>query len=136
MRSDRSRFDAARSQVKHPIEHAKKQHTMKQIAPDACPVRKFTIQDAQDCMGWSGVSLSDVVNEDEMPGVKLGGVAFSRVPKGATTNFESTYDEVLVITKGKCTVRTENGTITAQASEVSTSRPGRWASFRPMRTLS
>jgi hypothetical protein len=41
---------------------------MKQIAPDARPVRKFTIQDAQDWMEWSGVSLSDVVNEDETPG--------------------------------------------------------------------
>jgi ethanolamine utilization protein EutQ (cupin superfamily) len=87
-------------------------------APDARPVRKFTIQDAQDWMEWSGVSLSDVVNEDETPGVKLGGVGFSRAPKGATTNFEFAYDEVLVITKGTCTVRTENETITAQVSEV------------------
>jgi ethanolamine utilization protein EutQ (cupin superfamily) len=87
-------------------------------APDARPVRKFTIQDAQDWMEWSGVSLSDVVNEDETPGVKLGGVGFSRGSKGATTNFEFTYDEVLVITKGTCTVRTENETITAQVSEV------------------
>ena len=91
---------------------------MKQIAPDARPVRKFTIQDAQDWMEWSGVSLSDVVNEDETPGVKLGAVGFLRAPKGATTNFEFAYDEVLVITKSKCTIRTENETITPQASEV------------------
>jgi hypothetical protein len=36
-------------------------------APDAHPVHKFTVQDAQDWMEWSGVSLSDVVNEDETP---------------------------------------------------------------------
>ena len=87
-------------------------------APDTRSVRKFTVQNTQDWMEWSGVSLIDVVNEDETPGVKLGGVGFSRAPKGATTNFEFAYDEVLVITKGKCTVRTENETITAQASEV------------------
>jgi ethanolamine utilization protein EutQ (cupin superfamily) len=87
-------------------------------APDARPVRKFTIQDAQDWMEWSGVSLSDVVNEDETPGAKLGGVGFLRAPKGATTNFEFAYDEVLVITKGKCTIRTENETTTVQASDV------------------
>jgi hypothetical protein len=32
-------------------------------APDAYPVRKFTIHDAQDWMEWSGVSLGDVVND-------------------------------------------------------------------------
>ena len=30
-----------------------------------------------------------MVNEDETPGVKLGGVGSPRAPKGATTNFES-----------------------------------------------
>jgi hypothetical protein len=65
-------------------------------APDARPVRKFTIQDAQDCMEWSGVSLGGVINEDETPGGKLGGIGFSRAPKGATKNFEFAYDEVLV----------------------------------------
>jgi ethanolamine utilization protein EutQ (cupin superfamily) len=104
--------------------------------PGARPVRKFTIQNAQDWMEWSGVSLSDVVKEDETPGIKLGGVGFSRAPKGATTNFEFAYDEVLVITKGKCTVRTENETITAQASEVIYLPAGTPGSFRPMRTLS
>jgi hypothetical protein len=53
-------------------------------AAEARPVRKFTIQDAHDWMEWSGVSLSDVVNEDETPEIKLDGVGFSRVPKGAT----------------------------------------------------
>ena len=47
-------------------------------APGARPVRKFTIPNAQDWMQWSGVSLSDLVKVDETPGVKLGGVGFSR----------------------------------------------------------
>jgi hypothetical protein len=68
MRSDCSRFEAARSRVRHSIGDAKKEHIMKQIAPDTRPVRKFTIHYAQDWMDWSGVSLRDVVNEDETPG--------------------------------------------------------------------
>lgn len=91
-----------------------KQHKAIQDSPGA---KKFSIQDAQDWMEYSGVSLADVVNEDETPGVKLGGVGFMRAPKGETTNFEFAYDEVLVITKGRCTVRTNGESVTARAGE-------------------
>ncbi|MBA3446658.1 MAG: cupin domain-containing protein [Pseudaminobacter sp.] len=82
------------------------------------PVQKFAIDEARDWMEWEGVSLADVVNEDETPDVKLGAVGFMRSPKGVTTNFQFAYDEVLVITKGACTVRTANETVTVRAGEV------------------
>ncbi len=88
------------------------------VNPAGLGVKKFTIQAAQDWMLYSGVSLADVVNEDEMHGVKLGGVGFMRAPKGETTSFEFAYDEVLVITRGRCSVRTGAETVTAQAGEV------------------
>jgi hypothetical protein len=47
-------------------------------------VRKFTLQDATDWMEWSGIALADVVNEDETPAAKLGGVGFLRAPKART----------------------------------------------------
>lgn len=88
------------------------------VATGARPVRKFTIDTAQDWMVWSGISLSDVVNEDETSGAKLGGVGFTRAPKGAVSDFEFAYDEVLVVTSGVCTVRSANETFTASAGEV------------------
>ncbi|MGH2584770.1 MAG: cupin domain-containing protein, partial [Dehalococcoidia bacterium] len=91
---------------------------MTHMTPNVRLVGKFTIQTAGDWMEWSGVSLSDVVNEDETSGVKLGAVGFARAPQGATSEFDFAYDEVLVITKGRCTVRTEHETLTARAGEV------------------
>jgi ethanolamine utilization protein EutQ (cupin superfamily) len=69
-------------------------------------------------MEWSGIALADVVNEDEDQGVKLGGVGFTRAPKGASSDFEFAYDEVLVVTKGLCTVRSAGKALTAGPGEV------------------
>ncbi len=69
-------------------------------------------------MEWSGIALADVVNEDETPGVKLGAVGFARAPRGSSSNFEFAYDEVLVITKGSCTIRSRNQELNAQVGEV------------------
>jgi ethanolamine utilization protein EutQ (cupin superfamily) len=81
-------------------------------------VQKFTIDTARDWMEWAGIALADVVNEDETPDVKLGAVGFTRAPKGASSSFEFPYDEVLIVTSGICTVRTEAGSVTAKAGEV------------------
>jgi ethanolamine utilization protein EutQ (cupin superfamily) len=81
-------------------------------------VQKFTIETARDWMEWEGISLSDVVNEDETPDMKLGAVGFTRAPKGASSSFEFAYDEVLIITSGVCTVRTAAGSITVKAGEI------------------
>jgi ethanolamine utilization protein EutQ (cupin superfamily) len=79
---------------------------------------KFGIRDANAWMRHSGVELADVINEDERRDVKLGAVGFMRAPAGQTTQFEFPYDEVLVVTKGRCTVRTQDGDKTASAGEV------------------
>lgn len=81
-------------------------------------VWKFTIQGAQDWMEYSGVSLADVVNEDETPGFKLGAVGFVRAPKGSQTSFDFAYDEVLIVTRGSCTVRSDDQALTARVGEV------------------
>jgi ethanolamine utilization protein EutQ (cupin superfamily) len=83
------------------------------ISAPAFGVRKFTIDEAQDWMAYSGVSLADVVNENETPGGKLGAVGFMRAPRGRTTAFEFAYDEVLVITRGACTVQAQGRAVTA-----------------------
>ncbi len=91
---------------------------MNQATPDFRNALKFTIRDAKDWMEWSGFSLADVVNEDEMPEAKLGGVGFTRAPKGSSSSFEFAYDEVLVVTKGSCTVRSQGSVLTAAVGEI------------------
>jgi ethanolamine utilization protein EutQ (cupin superfamily) len=81
-------------------------------------VQKFTSGTAKDWMEWSGIALADVVNEDETPAAKLGGVGFTRAPKGSSSDFEFAYDEVLVVTKGSCSVRSSGRTVTVQVGEV------------------
>jgi ethanolamine utilization protein EutQ (cupin superfamily) len=90
----------------------------KSIKDQARPIRKYTMATARDWMVWEGVSLADVVNEDEMPEVKLGAVGFLRAPSGVTTSFSFPYDEVLVVTRGRCTVILDTGELTAAAGEV------------------
>jgi len=82
------------------------------------PVRKYTIGEARDWMVWEGVALADVVNEDETPEAKLGAVGFLRAPQGITTRFEFAYDEVLVVTKGRCMVTFGREEVTAGPGEV------------------
>jgi ethanolamine utilization protein EutQ (cupin superfamily) len=81
-------------------------------------IRKYTADNATDWMEWSGIALADVVNEDEMPFAKLGGVGFTRAPKGSSSDFEFAYDEVLVVTKGRCSVRSGEMTTTVHPGEV------------------
>ena len=90
----------------------------KEVSNHSRAVRKYTIGDARDWMVWEGVALADVVNEDETPEVKLGGLGFLRAPKGVTTKFEFAYDEVLVVTKGVCTVTSGGRSVTMKAGEV------------------
>ncbi|HEX6013138.1 MAG TPA: hypothetical protein VFY87_15305, partial [Geminicoccaceae bacterium] len=91
---------------------------MKQPDFDPRSVQKFASGDATSWMEWSGIALVDVVNEDEAPGAKLGVVGFTRAPKGASSAFGFAYDEVLVVTKGSCTVRSRDRALTAQLGEV------------------
>ena len=86
--------------------------------PGVLGIRKYTSRAATEWMEHSGVALADVINEDETPGVKLGAVGFMRAPKGQSTSFEFEYDEVLIVTKGQCTVRTGAQSLTATAGEV------------------
>lgn len=85
---------------------------------DRRAVQKFTIGEASAWMEWSGVALADVVNEDEDPAAKLGAVGFLRAPKGASSSFEFPYDEVLVVTRGRCTVRSADAVLSAGRGEV------------------
>lgn len=81
-------------------------------------VQRFTIDAATDWMEWSGVALADVANEDDVPGMKLGAVGFTRAPEGSSSTFDFAYDEVLVVTKGTCTIRSGDRDVTAHAGEV------------------
>lgn len=67
-------------------------------------VQKFTSNTATEWMEYSGFSLADVVNEDESPEAKLGALGFTRAAAGASSRFEFAYDEVLVVTRGRCTI--------------------------------
>lgn len=91
---------------------------MNPVSNDFRSVQKFTIHDAKDWMEWSGFALADVVNEDETPEVKLGGVGFTRAPKGSRTSFEFAYDEVIIVTKGSCTVSSRGASLTAHLGEI------------------
>jgi ethanolamine utilization protein EutQ (cupin superfamily) len=80
-------------------------------------VQKFASDDATEWMEYSGFSLADVVNEDEAPQAKLGALGFTRSRKGARSEFDFEYDEVLIVTKGRCTVRSRGHTLTANPGE-------------------
>jgi ethanolamine utilization protein EutQ (cupin superfamily) len=80
-------------------------------------IEKLTADAATEWMEHSGVALADVVNEDEDPRAKLGGVGFLRAPRGVTTSFGFQYDEVLVVTKGRCTVSATGTKVTAAVGE-------------------
>lgn len=80
-------------------------------------IQKYTSDGATEWMEHSGFSLADVVNEDEAPAAKLGALGFTRSPKGASSQFQFEYDEVLVVTKGRCTVRSHGEALTATPGE-------------------
>jgi ethanolamine utilization protein EutQ (cupin superfamily) len=86
------------------------------LRPDR--VEKFTTDGAEEWMTYSGMSLADVANEDDVPVMKLGAVGFLQAPAGAVSTFDFPYDEVLVVTRGRCTVRSEHAEVVAAAGEV------------------
>jgi quercetin dioxygenase-like cupin family protein len=95
----------------------KEQH-VNQPPRETRSVEKFTSDTAKDWMEWSGFALADVVNEDETPNAKLGGVGFTRSPKGSSSSFDFAYDEALIVTKGRCTIRSLDSVLTAGVGEV------------------
>ena len=92
-------------------------------------VERYTIDGATDWMEWSGVALADVANEDDDPAMKLGALGFLRAPAGAHSEFTFEYDEVLVVTKGRCTVRSAGDDHTAAPGEVIYLRAGAPGTF-------
>lgn len=80
-------------------------------------VAKYSVGAATEWMEYSGMRLADVMNEDDTPGTKLGAIGFTVAPKGASSEFTFAYDEVLVVTKGKCTVTSDGKSHTAAAGE-------------------
>jgi ethanolamine utilization protein EutQ (cupin superfamily) len=90
--------------------------TQTRFSPDR--VQKFTIAGATDWMEYSGIALADVVNEDEDPAAKLGALGFLRAPAGAASQFQFPYDEVLIVTRGRCTVRNGGREVQAGPGEV------------------
>ncbi len=92
-------------------------------------VFRFTIADAGDWMVYSGTELADVVNEDEHSWAKLGAVGFTRAKAGAQVPFEFAYDEVLVVTRGRCAVSHGSQRFSAGPGEVLYLRAGEPAVF-------
>ena len=84
---------------------------------DPKSVQKFSSDGALEWMEYSGFALADVVNEDEDPGAKLGAVGFTRSAAGASSAFDFAYDEVLVVTRGRCTVRSRGRELVAGQGE-------------------
>ncbi|MGH2749910.1 MAG: cupin domain-containing protein [Actinomycetota bacterium] len=62
--------------------------------------------------------MSDIIDRTTVPDAKMT-VGFARVAEGEALDISFPYDEVLILTKGSYTVRTEGGDeVTAQAGEV------------------
>jgi ethanolamine utilization protein EutQ (cupin superfamily) len=69
-------------------------------------------------VGDGEIFVSDLVDEAREPDAKMT-VGFARVGAGEALDISFPYDEVLILTKGAYTVRTEDGeAITARAGEV------------------
>ena len=85
---------------------------------DPMRIQLFTAETTRNWMEWSGFSLADAVNEDEAPAAKLGAVGFVKAPKGAKSDFDFPYDEVCIVIKGRCRVRSMSGVVTASPGEV------------------
>lgn len=83
-------------------------------------VRKFTIKNLDT---WQQVGdnqqifVSDLVDASTAPEAKMT-VGFARLAKGETLDHTFPYDEVLILTKGTYTLRTEHGeTLTARVGD-------------------
>jgi ethanolamine utilization protein EutQ (cupin superfamily) len=83
-------------------------------------VRKLTSDVAS---GWSQVAdqqifVNDLIDQAADPDAAMT-VGFARLDKGATLDISFPYDEVLILTSGMFTVRTQQGeTVTAHAGDV------------------
>lgn len=84
-------------------------------APDS--IQKFSSTSRRDWLEWSGMSLADVIDEDNPTG-KLDAVGFLRAPKGALSSFRFLYDEVLVVTRGCCGLTSRDRLVIAGPGEV------------------
>ncbi|MFZ5673772.1 MAG: hypothetical protein ACOZAM_12495 [Pseudomonadota bacterium] len=84
---------------------------------EPCSIQKFSSISRRDWLEWSGMSLADVIDEDN-PTAKLDAVGFLRAPQGAVSDFKFLYDEVLVITRGRCALRSRDRLVIAAAGEV------------------
>jgi ethanolamine utilization protein EutQ (cupin superfamily) len=84
---------------------------------DAGSIQKFSSTSRRDWLEWSGMSLADVIDEDN-PTAKLDAVGFLRAPQGAVSDFKFLYAEVLVVTSGRCALRSGDRLVIAAAGEV------------------
>lgn len=83
-------------------------------------VKKLTSQDpkAWSQVGDQQIFVNDMIDEGTDPDAKMT-VGYSRIGKGGTLSISFPYDEVLILTKGRFTVRTESGeTVTVKAGQV------------------
>ncbi|MBA2519259.1 MAG: cupin [Chloroflexia bacterium] len=80
-------------------------------------VQKFSIQDAplERFVPDQDVFLGDVINQANGDSMSVG---WARYSKGARNEYTITYDEALIVTKGRFTVRSAEGDLTANAGEV------------------
>jgi ethanolamine utilization protein EutQ (cupin superfamily) len=83
-------------------------------------VQRFTITDPDT---WQQVGddqqifVADLVDESTAPEAKMT-VGFARIAKGESLEHAFPYDEVLILTKGAYSLRTERGeTLTARAGD-------------------
>jgi len=83
---------------------------------DPRKVQKFNSASPRDWHTWSGMSLADVIDEDASA-AKLDAVGFLRAPAGAISSFKFLYDEVLVVTRGRCALRGRDRLIVATPGE-------------------
>jgi ethanolamine utilization protein EutQ len=80
-------------------------------------VKRFTSDDPQVWYQAEGrpIFIADVVDPDNGDTMSVG---FARYEKGAENEWTTTYDEALIITSGRFTVRSAEGSQTAGAGEV------------------
>ncbi|MGI9098555.1 MAG: hypothetical protein ACR2H2_08725 [Solirubrobacteraceae bacterium] len=85
----------------------------------AMRVLRLTTEQAESWskLGDQEIFVSDIVDQATVPDAKMT-VGFARVAKGEALDISFPYDEVLILTKGSYTVRTEHDeAVTARAGE-------------------
>ena len=81
------------------------------------PAKKFSASDVTEWFKSNGarIYLGDVLDETNSAHM---GVGFARYKRGESNAWTVTYDEILVITKGTFSVKTDDGVVTARAGEI------------------